>query len=115
MAERNPQDFCGAAPRRIELVYLSSDEEEEMEGLSTTSIMDLQLLSGDEEDDNEIMMMAQCVEMQLSAPIPVLGPSTLEMDCTYLLDKSARYEKPKSRPRPMFLLFGKGKWTDKAR
>ena len=49
MAERFPQDFCGAAPRRIELFYLSSDEEEEMDNLSVTSVMDLQLTSDDEE------------------------------------------------------------------
>ena len=65
-----------ATPRRIELVYLSSDEEEEMDTLSTTSVMDLQLSSEDEEYDDEILMMAQCVEMQLSKPIPVPGPFT---------------------------------------
>ena len=56
MAERVPQDFCGAAPRRIELIYLSSDEEEELDNLSVTSVMDLQLTSDDEEYDDEIMM-----------------------------------------------------------
>ena len=80
MADRYPQDFCGAASRRIELVYLSSDEEEEMDTLSTTSVMDLQLSSEDEEYDDEILMMAQCVEMQLSKPIPVPGPSTSKTD-----------------------------------
>ena len=39
-----------------------------------TSVLDLQLSSEDEEIDDEIKMMAQCVEMQLSSPIPVPGP-----------------------------------------
>ena len=90
MAERYPQDFRGAAPRRIGLVYLSSDEKEEMDALSTTSVMDLQLSSEDQEYDDEIMMMAQCFEMQLSAPIPVPGPSTPKTDCSNLLDKLSR-------------------------
>ena len=51
MAERFPQDFRGAASRRIELVYSSSDEEEEMDELSVTSVLDLQLSSEDEEYD----------------------------------------------------------------
>ena len=35
--------------------------------------MDLQLSSEDKEYDDEIMLMEQCVEMQLSGPIAVLG------------------------------------------
>ena len=42
--------------------------------LSMTSVLDLQLSLEDEEIDDEIMMMAQCVEMHLSSPIPVPGP-----------------------------------------
>ena len=66
MAEQFPQDFCGAAHRRIELIYLSSDEEDEMDDLSTTSVMDLQLFSEDGEFDDENMMMAHGIEMELS-------------------------------------------------
>ena len=115
MADRYPQDFCGAAPRTIELVYLSSGEEEEMDTLSTTSVMDLQLLSEDEEYDDEILMMSQCVEMQLSKPIPVPGPSTPKTDRPSLLDKPSGCRKPNlaHSPSPVpdqsFFSLGKGK------
>ena len=65
-----------------------------MDALSTTFVMDLQLWSEAEEYDDEIMTMAQCVEMQLSAPIPIPGPSTPETSCSNLLDKPSRYRKP---------------------
>ena len=74
MAQRFPEDFQGAAPDGVDIFCLSSDEEEEMCDL--TSVLDLQLSSEDEEVDDEIMMMAQCVEMDLSSPIPVPGPTT---------------------------------------
>ena len=74
MAALYSEDFQGAAPAGVDIICLSSDEEEEMCDLSMTSVLDLQLSSEDEEIDDEIMMMAQCVEMQLSLPIPVPGP-----------------------------------------
>ena len=43
MAKRFPQDFQGAAMLRIELVCLSSDDEEGMDDLSITSVLDLLL------------------------------------------------------------------------
>ena len=77
MAQRFREDFIGAAPEGVDIICLSSDEEEGMCDLSMTSVLDLQLSSEDEEEiDDEIMMMAQCVEMELSSPIPVPGPST---------------------------------------
>ena len=80
MAALYPEDFQGAAPAGVDIICLSSDEEEEMYDLSMISVLDLQLSSEDEEIDDEIMMMAQCVEMQLSSPIPVPGPpSTLKI------------------------------------
>ena len=115
MADRYPQDFCGAAPRRIELVYLSSDEEEDMDTLSTTSVMDLQLSSEDEEYDDETLMMAQYVEVQLSKPIPVPGPSTPKKDRPSLLDKPSECRKPNPAhsPSPIpdqsFFSLGKGR------
>ena len=115
MADRYPQDFCGAAPRRIELVYLSSDEEEEMDAFSTTSVMDLQLSSEDEEYDDEILMMAQCVEMQLSTPISVPGPSTPKTDRPNLLNRPSECKKPNltHSPSPVpdqsFFSLGRGK------
>ena len=75
MAQRFPEDFQGAAPDGVDIICLSSDEEEEMCDLSMTSVLDLQQSSEDEEVDDKIMMMAQCVEMELSSPIPVPGPS----------------------------------------
>ena len=104
MAERFPQDFCGAAPRRIELIYLSSDGEEEMDNLSVTSVMDLQLTSDDEEYHDEIMMMAQCVEMELSAPIPVPGPLSSRLDCVNMQGSLAGNKTPdqKHSPPPVF-------------
>ena len=113
MAERFPQDFCGAAPRRIELIYLSSDEEEELDNLSVTSVMDLQLTSDDEEYDDEIMMMAQCVEMELSAPIPVPGPSSSRLDCVNMRDNLARNKTfdQKHSPR-LFLSSPSSHWEE---
>ena len=61
-----------------------------MDNLSVTSVMDLQLTSDDEEYDDEIMMMAQCVEMELSAPIPVPGPSSSRLDCVIMQGNLAR-------------------------
>ena len=46
-----------------------------MDNLSLTSVFDLQLSSEDEEEDEEINLMARCVEMDMSAPIPIPGPS----------------------------------------
>ena len=104
MAERLPQDFCGAAPRRIELIYLSSDEEDEMDDLSITSVMDLQLTSEDEEYDDEIMMMAQCIEVELSEPIPVPGPSSSRLDCTNMLHNPTKNETPVQEHSPQLVV-----------
>ena len=41
MAKRFPQDFQGAAPQGIEIVCLSSDDEEEMDDRRRTSALDL--------------------------------------------------------------------------
>ena len=50
------------------------------------------------------MMMAQCVEMELPAPIPVSGPSTSKLGCTNLLDKPSRCGKPKPDHSPQPVL-----------
>ena len=76
MAQRFLGDFQGAAPDGVGIICLPSDEEDEMSDLSTASVLDVHLSSEDEEMTNEIMMMAKCVEMELSSPIPVPGPST---------------------------------------
>ena len=120
MAERFPQDFRGAAPQGIEIVCLSSDDEEEMDDLSITSVLDLQLTSEDEENDDEIMMMTQCVEIELSTPIPVPGPSTSNFRSTNLQNKPSRRETPKPdySPQPIFdqsFFFGQGEWPNTAR
>ena len=92
MAQRFPEDFIGAAPEGIDIICLSSDEEEGMCDLSMTSVLDLQLSSEDEEEiDDEIMMMAQCVEMELSSPIPVPGPST----ALKIRNEAPRYNPPR--------------------
>ena len=70
MAQQFPEDFQGAAPEGVDLICLSSDEEDEICDLSMTSVLDLHVSSEDEETDDEIMMMAQCVEMELSSPHP---------------------------------------------
>ena len=54
MAALYPEDFQGAAPAGVDIICLSSDEEEEMCDLSMTSVLDLQLSSEDEEIDDEI-------------------------------------------------------------
>ena len=75
-----------------------------MDNLSVTSVMDLQLTSDDEEYNDEIMMMAQCVEMELSAPIPVPGPSSSRLDCVNMRDNLARNKTfdQKHSPPPVF-------------
>ena len=116
MAQRFPEDFIGAAPEGIDIICMSSDEEEGMCDLSMTSVLDLQLSSEDEEEiDDEIMMMAQCVEMELSSPIPVPGPST----ALKIRNEAPRYNPPRygtsgasfaTRPtlNQSFFLLGKG-------
>ena len=94
-----PNDFLKTSaapllPRRIELIYLSSHEEDETNDLSITSVMDLQLSSEDDEYDDEIMMMTQCVEMELSGPIPVPGPSSSRLDYANMLDNLKKNETP---------------------
>ena len=71
MAQRFPEDFIGAAPEGVDIICLSSDEEEGM--------------------CDEIMMMAQCVEMELSSPIPVPGPST----ALKIRNEAPRYNPPR--------------------
>ena len=75
-----------------------------MDNLSVTSVMDLQLTSDDEKYDDQIMMMAQCVEMELSAPIPVPGPSSSRLDCVNMQGNLAGYKTPdqKHSPPPVF-------------
>ena len=46
-----------------------------MDDLSMTSVLDLQFSSEGEEEDEEISLMAKCVEMEMSAPIPIPGLS----------------------------------------
>ena len=105
MAQRFPEDFIGAAPEGVDIICLSSDEEEGMCDLSMTSVLDLQLSSEDEgEIDDEIMMMAQCVEMELSSPIPVPGPSTA---------LKIRNEAPRYNP-PRYGTSGGGEFCNKA-
>ena len=92
MAQRFPEDFIGAAPEGVDITCLSSDEEEGMSDLSMISVLDLKLSSEDEEEiDDENMMMAQCVEMKLSSPIPVPGPST----ALKIRNEAPRYNPPR--------------------
>ena len=97
IVERFPQDFQGAAPEGIEIVCLSSDEEEEMDDLSITYVLDLQVSSEDKEIDDEITMMAQCVELELSAPFSVQGPSTTKPNKGNLLRAAVEYNTPKRK------------------
>ena len=75
MAALYPEDFQGAAPAEDDVIIISSDEDELMDGLSMTSVLDLQFSSEEEEEDEEISLMAKCVEMEMSAPIPIPGLS----------------------------------------
>ena len=91
MAALYPEDFQGAAPDSVDIICLSSDEEEEMGDQRMNSVLDLQLSSDDEEMDDEIMMMAQCVEAQLSSPIPIPGSST----ALRIRDEAPQYNLPR--------------------
>ena len=85
-----------------------------MDNLNATSVMDLQLTSDDEEYDDEIMMMAQCVEMELSAPIPVPGPSSSRLDCVNMQGNLAGNKAPDQRqaqPR-LFLTSPSSHWEE---
>ena len=61
--------------------YLSCDEDEGVDDSSMKSQLDLQLSSEDGGIDDRIMMMSQCVQMELSTPIPVQGPLTAVKIC----------------------------------
>ena len=76
MAALYPEDFQGAAPLGHDITVISSDEDEPVDNLSLTSVFDLQFSSEDEAEDKEINLMARCVEMEMSAPIPIPGPSS---------------------------------------
>ena len=71
------ENLQGAAHQGVDIIYLSSDEVEELGDLSITPVLDLQLSSEYEENDDVNMLIAQCVEMELSTPIPIPGPSTI--------------------------------------
>ena len=75
MAALYPEDFQGAAPAGDDVIIISSDEDELMDDLSMTSVLDLQFSSEGEEEDEEISLMAKCKEMEMSAPIPISGLS----------------------------------------
>ena len=75
MAALYPEDFQGAASSGDDIIIISSDEDELMDTLSLTSVFDLQLSSEGEEQDEKIKLMAKCVEMEMSAPIPMTEPS----------------------------------------
>ena len=75
MAALYPEDFQGAASSGEDIIIISSDEDELMDSLSLTSVFDLQLSSEGEEEDEENNLMAKCVEMEMSAPTPIPGPS----------------------------------------
>ena len=126
MAALYPEDFQGAAPGGVDIICLSSDEEEEMGDQSMNSVLDLHMSSDDGEMDDEIMMMAQCVEMQLSSPIPIPGPST----ALRIRDEAPQYNLPRYgasgtsfavRPTldQSFFSLGKGngpiRWDDRVR
>ena len=74
MAALYPEDFQGAAPLGDDII-ISSNEDEPLNSLSLTSVFELQLSSEGEEEDEEFILMAKCVEMEMSAPIPIIGPS----------------------------------------
>ena len=115
MAALYPEDFQGAAPLGHDVIFTSSDEDEPMDNLTLTSVFNLQLSSEDEEENEEINLMASCVEMEMSAPTPITGPSyavkTKEEVVTSGLpnyETQTRPIKPRSMFNPSFFSLGKG-------
>ena len=105
MAALYPEDFQGAAPLDQDVIIISSDEDEPMDNLSLTSVLDLQLSSEDEEEDEEINLMARCVEMEMSAPIPILGQSYVvrtEKEVVPTGPPKNEAQQGSFTPRPMF-------------
>ena len=98
----------------LDIIVISSDEDEPMDNLSLTPVFDLQLSSEDEEEDEEINLMARCVQMEMSGPLPIPGPShvarTKEEVVTAGLPNYEMRTMPIT-PRPMFdpSLFSLGK------
>ena len=66
-----PMDFVGASKSEGEpaIIYISSEENEDMEILSTCSVDDLYLSSKDETE--EVRLLTKCIERQLVEPIPI--------------------------------------------
>ena len=89
-------DFIGAAESEGEpaIVFLSSDEDDHTNCISSGSFDDL--VSSFDEETEEIQLMARCVERQLADPLPIpaAGPSDSQKRC------------PTPRPnRPLFPTF----------
>ena len=71
LEETFPMDFTGAAQSEGEpaVIYISSDEEDRMDCVSSGSMGDL--ASESDEETEEIRVMARCIERQLADPIPI--------------------------------------------
>ena len=88
LEETFPMDFTGAAQSEGEpaIIYISSDEEDRVDCVSSGSISDL--ASESDEETEEIRVMARCIERQLADFIPI--PSARASDT----------QKRGSTPRP---------------
>ena len=92
-----PIEFIGTAQSEGEpvIIYLSSDEDDHMDCISSGSMDDL-VCSSDEEKE-EIQLMAICVERQMPdpKPIPAAGPTESQKRCPT--------PRPNRPPFPTFL------------
>ena len=78
-----PMDLFGAEQFEGEpaIIYLSSDENDHMDCISSGSVSDL--VSSSDEQAGERQLMARCVERQLANPKPIsaAGPTDSQKRC----------------------------------
>ena len=74
LQETFPMDFIGAAQSegKPAIIYISSDEEDHMDCISSGSMSDFE--SELDEETEEIRVMARCIKRQLADPIPIPTP-----------------------------------------
>ena len=73
MSETFPMDSQGAVQSDGTVIYISSNEEDAMDCLSVSSVLDV--LSSSNEGSEEIAKMPRCPERQLADPILIPVPS----------------------------------------
>ena len=96
LGETFPSDFIGAAQPEGQraIIYISSDEDERLDCVSSGSTSDL--ASESDEETEKIRFMARCIERQTDDPIPIPSAGASDMQ------KRGSTPRPKRPPCPTF-------------